>query len=76
MSLGELSVKYGVFLADQHSSIGDLVSQSVSRGRRLSLFDAMFLTMRCLPIFNDALFRRCFDKNIALQCFGRCFEKA
>ena len=27
------------------------------------LSDAMFLTMQCLPILNDAMFRRCFDKN-------------
>ena len=33
------------------------------------LSDAMFLTMQCLPILNDAMFRRCFDKNIALRCF-------
>ena len=30
----------------------------------------MFLTMRCFPILNDAIFRRCSEKNIDLDVFG------
>ena len=33
------------------------------------LNDAMFFTMRCFPILNDAIFRRFLEKNIDLDVF-------
>ena len=36
------------------------------------LNDAMFFTMRCFPILNDVIFRRCLKKNIDLDV---CFKK-
>ena len=33
------------------------------------LNDAMFFTMRCFPILNDVIFRRCLKKNIDLDVF-------
>ena len=35
---------------------------------------SLFLTMRCFPILNDAIFRRCSEKNIDLD--WRCLKKA
>ena len=39
------------------------------------LNDAMFLTMRCFPILNDAIFRRCSEKNIDLDVFDDVRKK-
>ena len=50
MSMGELIVKYGVFLADQCNSIGDLVSQSVSEW---VTFDFTFFRELCVNNDND-----------------------
>ena len=40
------------------------------------LNDAMFLTMRCFLILNDAIFRRCSEKKHRPRCFWRCSKKA
>ena len=39
------------------------------------LNDAMFFTMQCFPILNDAIFRRFFKKNIDLDVFDDVSEK-
>ena len=33
------------------------------------LNNAIFLTIQCFPILNDAIFRRCSEKNIGLDVF-------
>ena len=42
------------------------------RGGRYSLF----LTMQCFQILNDAIFRRCFEKNIDLNVFDNVWNKS
>ena len=39
------------------------------------LLDAMFLTMQCLPILNDAMFRQCFDKTLPYDVFEDVLKK-
>ena len=40
------------------------------------LNDAMFFTMRCFPILNDVIYRRCLKKKHWPQCFWRCLKKS
>ena len=48
-----------------------------NRGGQRSLFfnNAMFFTMRCFPILNDAIFRRFFKKNIDFDVFDDVWKK-
>ena len=39
------------------------------------LNDAMFSTMRCFPILDDAIFRRCSEKKTLTSMFLTMFEK-
>ena len=39
------------------------------------LNNAMFFTMRCFPILNDAIFSRFLEKNIDLDVFDDVWKK-